>query len=185
MGKRLVINLLQLKYIYTTQSLQNQRIAKSEIFVVRGRSLCKLDLKDANYCVPFRKNLRKCVRFRWSGNLCEFLCLYFGLDPAAPRIFTKLLKIPIAILRCTNVRMIIYLDDMLLMGYSIKEISMCHETVIFLLQHLGFAINSKKSVLTALPETKFLGLKFDSVNLEISLREEKTENKSKMSIFFL
>ena len=39
--------------------------------------------------------------------------------------------------------MIIYLDDMLLMGHSIEEISMCCDTVI-LLQHQGFVINWKK-----------------------------------------
>ena len=65
--------------------------------------------------------------------------------------------------------MIIYLDGMLLMGHSIKELSMCRDTVIFFLQNLGFAINWKKSVLTPVQEIEFLGLKINSVNLEISL----------------
>ena len=42
--------------------------------------MCKLELKDAYY----------------SGKLYEFLCLCYGLGPA-PRIFTKLLKIPISV----------------------------------------------------------------------------------------
>ena len=74
-----------------------------------------------------------------------------------------------------NIRMIIYLDDMLLMGHSIEEISMCRDTVVFLLQHLGFVINWKKSVLTPVQEIEFLGLKINSVNLEISLTEEKIQ----------
>ena len=49
----------------------------------------------------------------------EFLCLHFGLGPA-PRIFTKLLKIPIAVLRLIQIRIIIYLDDMLLMSQTIE-----------------------------------------------------------------
>ena len=130
--------------------------------------MCKLDLKDTYYCATLQKNSRKNVRFHWSGNLFEFLCLCFGLGPT-PLIFTKLLKILIAILRRINIRMIIYLDDMLLMGHSIEELSMCRDTVIFLLQHLGFAINWKKSVLTPVQEIEFLGLKINSVNLEISL----------------
>ena len=112
--------------------------------------MCKLDLRDGYYCVLLQKNSRKYVRFCWSRYLYKFLCLRFGLGPA-PRLFTKLLKIPIAILRRINIRMFTYLDDMLLMGYSIEEISMCRDTVIFLLQHLGFVINWKKSVLTPLP----------------------------------
>ena len=71
--------------------------------------------------------------------------------------------------------MLIYLDDMLLMGHSIEEISMCRDTVIFLLQYLGFVINWKKSVLTPVQEIEFLGLKINSVNLEISLTEEKIQ----------
>ena len=134
----------------------------------------KLDLKDAYYRVPLLKNLRKYVWFRSSGTLYEFLCLCLGLGPV-PRIFTKLLKIPITILRRINIKMLIYLDDMLLMGHSIEEISMCRDTVIFLLQYLGFVINWKKSVLTPVQEIEFLGLKINSVNLEISLTEEKIQ----------
>ena len=164
------------KCLYTIQSLQNGSIAKSEIFVTRGRLYvqARSKVKDAYYCVPLQKISRKYVRFRWSGNLYEFLCLCFGLGPA-PRIFTKLLKIPIAILRRINIRMIIYLDDKFLMGHSIEEISMCRDTVIFLLQHLGFLINWKRSVLTPVQEIEFLGLKINSINLEISLTEEKIQ----------
>ena len=37
------------KCSYIIQSLQNGRIAESEIFVTRGDHTCKLDLKDAYY----------------------------------------------------------------------------------------------------------------------------------------
>ena len=114
------------------------------------------------------------ARFHWSGNLHEIWCLCFGLG-LAPQIFTKLLKIPVAILRRINIRVIIYLDVMLLMGHSIEEISMCCDTAIFLLKHLRFVINWKKSVLTPVQEIEFLGLKINSVNLEISLAEEETQ----------
>ena len=69
--------------------------------------------------------------------------LWFG-RPAA-RIFTKLLKVPMTILRRLNIKIIIYLDDMLLIGHSLEEIFIDRDTIIFLLQHLGFVINWKKS----------------------------------------
>ena len=37
------------KCSYIIQSLQNGRIAESEIFITRGDYMCKLDQKDANY----------------------------------------------------------------------------------------------------------------------------------------
>ena len=99
----------------------------------------------------------------------------FWLGSCRLRIFTKILKILIAILRRIIIRMIIYLDDMLLMGPSIEEISMCRGTVIFLLQHPDFVITWKRSVLTSVQEIDFLGLKINTVSLEISLKKEKIQ----------
>ena len=64
--------------------------------------LCKIDLKETYFTVPLNKNSQKFVRFQWSGNLYEFHCLCSGLGPA-PRIFTKLLKVPIALLRRVSI----------------------------------------------------------------------------------
>ena len=83
--------------------------------------LCKIDLKEAYFPVPLNKNSQKFVRFQWSGNIYEFLCL--GLRPAT-RILTRLLKVPIALLIRVNIRIIIYLDHMLLMGRMLPEILM-------------------------------------------------------------
>ena len=77
--------------------------------------VCKIDLKDAYFSIPVHKDSRKAVRFLWAGNLHEFLYLCFGLGPA-PRIFTKLLKVPISVLRRLMIRVIIYLDDLFILG---------------------------------------------------------------------
>jgi len=119
-----------------------------------GDYMCKLDLKDAYFSVPLHKDSQKFVRFLWEGNLYQFLCLCFGLGPA-PRIFTKLLKIPIALLRRINIRVMIYLDDMLLLGRTVQEAFQTRDTVIFLLQNLGFIINQKKSVLIPTQKIEF------------------------------
>lgn len=65
----------------------------------------------------------------------------------APRIFTKLVKIQIAVMRCLNVRLIIYLDDILVMGRSFEKIMMRRDTMIFMLPNLGFVMNLQKAVL--------------------------------------
>ena len=110
---------------------------------VKNDLLCKIDLKEAYFSVSPNKNSRKFVRFQWSGNLYEFPCLRFGLGPAT-RIFTKLLKVTIALLRRVNILIMIYLDDMLLMGRPLPEILMARDTLTFLMQHLDFVINLKK-----------------------------------------
>ena len=62
----------------------------------KGDYMCKLDLKDAYFCVPLKKESGKYVRFQWEVTLYEFLCLCFGLGPAS-LIFTKILKVQISL----------------------------------------------------------------------------------------
>ena len=105
--------------------------------------LCKIDLKDVYFSGPLCLSSRKDI---------------FGLG-LAPRIFSKLLKVPIALLRRLNIRLVIYLDGILLMGKTLEEILMSRDKLIFLFQHLGFVINLKKSVLKPSQQIEFLGPK--------------------------
>ena len=136
--------------------------------------MCKLDLKDAYFSNPLDRNSRKFVRFQWNGTLYEFVCLCFGLG-LAPRVFTKLLKIPISFLRKINIRVIIYLDDMLILSHTIREAHMSRDTVIYLLQNLGFIINVKKSILHPCQKIEFLGMEIDSIKMTLSLTPEKVQ----------
>ena len=131
----------------------------------------KIDLKDTYFCAPLHQKHRKYIQFCWEGQLYEFLYLSFGLGPA-PRIFTKLLKIPMAIRRRINIWLIVYLDDMLLMSQTIEGLNMARDTLIFLLQELGFIINLKKSVLSATQKLEFLSLEIDSVSMTLTLPME-------------
>ena len=62
-------------------------------FLRENDFMCKVDC----FCVSLHNKDKKVLKFQWKGNIYEFLCLCFGLDPA-PHIFTKLVKILIAIL---------------------------------------------------------------------------------------
>ena len=144
----------------------------------KGYCMCKLDLKEAYFSVPLNPASRKLVRFLWSGKLYEFLYLCFGLGPA-PNIFTKLIKIPVSVLRRLNILIIIYLDDMSLIGHTIEEALMARDTAIFLLQQLGFVLNLKKSVLTPTQRADFLGVTVDSLIMTLSLPEKKVSKVQK------
>ena len=135
--------------------------------------MCKIDLKDAYFTVTLSKHSRKYVRFQWDGMIYEFMCLAFGLGPARP-IFTKLMKVPVAILRRLDIRLIIYLGDILLMGDSLEAIEMARDKTLFLMEQLGFMINLKKSVLEPSHCIEFLGMKIDSKSMTIHLPSHKT-----------
>ncbi|XP_057296294.1 uncharacterized protein LOC130625258 [Hydractinia symbiolongicarpus] len=78
-----------------------------------------------------------------------------------------------AVLRRLMIRIVIYLDDMLILGRSREEVLMARDTLIFLLQNLGFLINLKKSVLEATQKIEFLGMSVDSVTMSLYLTREK------------
>ena len=107
-------------------------------------------------------------------------CVCFGLGPA-PLTFRKILKILISLLRKLQIRVIIYLDDMLLMSQTIQELLISKDTVIFLLTHLGFVINLKKLMLNQVQKIEFLGLEIDSVAMKLSLPQRMAEEIVQMS----
>ena len=123
-------------------------------------------------CNSSQQTVIKYVRFKWLDNLYWFFCLCFGLGPA-PKAFTKLLKTPIPLFRRINIRIIVYLGDMLLMGRTLQEIMTARDTLIFLLQNLGFVINLKKSILQPVKQLEFLGLQINTEEMTLSLSEEK------------
>ena len=91
------------KPVHYISAFQNGRfILPPRITAGEGDYMYKLDMKDAYFSVPLQQSSRNYVRLSWSGNLYEFFCSCFGLGPAT-RIFTKLLKIPISVLRRINI----------------------------------------------------------------------------------
>ena len=102
----------------------------------------------------------------------------FGLGPA-PRLFTKLITVPVSILCKFYIRIIVYLNDFLILRKTLEETILSRDTVIYLLQNLGFVINLKKSVLYPTQRIKFLGMITDPVEMAVSLPQEKVESISK------
>ena len=60
--------------------------------------MIKIDLKDAYFTVPVSNQHQPLSRFMHGGLRYQFSCLPFGLGPA-PRLFTKLLKPVVALLK--------------------------------------------------------------------------------------
>ena len=62
------------------------------------------------------------------------------ISDISPRVSTKLMKHPMFLLMNLNIRLVLSLDDILLMVDSQKDIEFAMDTLIFLLQNLGFLI---------------------------------------------
>ena len=142
--------------------------------------LLKLDLKDAYLSIPIHQNHQHFLRFPWKGQLWQFKALPFGLS-SAPWVFTKVTKPISSILRKLGIRLILYLDDMLIMSRTQAEAAANLSTVMTLLIGLGFIINLKKSVLTPTQQLEFLGFTVNSQKMTISLPSDKLYTLKKLS----
>lgn len=134
--------------------------------------MATIDIKDAYHHVPIDKEFRKFLRFRFKNKWYEYVCLPFGIS-TAPYVFTKLLKPLIKYLRQQGIIIVIYLDDILVIGKSyegcLKDVELTQKWLI----KLGFILNVKKSNLIPSKQCQFLGLIYDSENLCIRLPDGK------------
>ena len=87
----------------------------------KGDWMASIDLKDAYSSLPVAQKHRPLLRFMWGGQLFQFQCLPFGLS-TAPQVFTKVMKPVMPLLRQHGIRVIIFLDDMLVMAQKKEDL---------------------------------------------------------------
>ena len=131
----------------------------------------KFDLKDAYFCEFQLERSNLSV----SLPLCLF-AFHLGL---APKIFTKLLKVSIFLMRKLNVRLLIFLDDFLLITSSVRGSIWARNTLIYLIQNLDFQVNIKQTVLQPYQTIHCLGMEINSINMTITLLQEKKDQRVK------
>ena len=137
-----------------------------------GDWMVKLELKGANLTVPILRAHQKFLRFVWRKKIFQFSCLPFGLS-SAPRLFTKVLKAVVAFFRERGIRLVIYLDDILIWNGKEEKLKTDVVFVTKVLQSLGFLINWEKTVSTPSQSLEYLGVVIDSNKLFFHLPQDK------------
>ncbi|XP_066305375.1 uncharacterized protein [Branchiostoma lanceolatum] len=171
-GMRPVINLKRLNTFVQKEHCKFESLELVKELWRQGDYMVTLDLKDAYFTIPIWLQDRKFLRFSWRNQLWEFQCLPFGLT-TAPRVFTKVLRPVVAILRKQGLLIVIYLDDLIILARS-PEQCLAHIAVARdLLETLGFVLNLEKSRLVPSQVVTFLGFILDSQSMTLSLPEAK------------
>ena len=171
---RPVINLKPLNQYVQNIHFKMENIQMALNLISQGDFMVSLDLKDAYFNIPIFSLHRKYLRFIWRGQRYEFTCLPFGYS-LAPRVFTKVFKPIISHLRLHGLRIIIFLDDILLVASSRQE---CLDQLQFLrklITDLGFIVNDKKSQLEPSTTLTFLGFIIDSIDMKLYLQQDKID----------
>ena len=139
-----MINLKQLNTFVKTEHFKLESIHMLKDLLKPGNWMAKVDLKDAYFMVPIAKRDKKFLRFSWEGTTYEFNCLPFGLS-SAPWVFTKTTRPAVTMLRKLGLRLIVYIDDILIMAESPQLLRDHVMGLTYLLENLGFVINYTKS----------------------------------------
>src|SRR6266511_729237 len=174
-GLRPVIDLRNLNQYVKYSHFKMESIDLVKSLVRRGDFMISIDLNQAFYHVPLSPQQRKFFAFDFMGRRYCFNCLPFGLT-ASPRIFMKILKPIIKLARQKGIRIVVYLDDILIMASS-KRLILEHATfVIKSLQNLGFTINRAKSSLEPSQVVVFLGFQINSKAMVLKLPRRKIKD---------
>jgi len=171
-GQRPVINLKHLNKYVKSEHFKMEGLHTVKALLRKNDWMAKVDLKDAFFMVPIASQFRHLLLFKLEKRTYQFNCLPFGLC-TAPRVFTKILKPAVEMLRSLGIRLVIYMDDMLLMAESKQKLMEHVQSTLFLLENLGFIVNSKKSILSSTQEIEFLGMIVNSLSMDLKLPGDK------------
>ena len=169
---RPVINLKSLNQFVMTPHFKMEGIHTVRDLIQPNNWMTKIDLKDAYFTIPVVKHHQKFLRFAIENRHFQFTCLPFGLS-SAPWVFTKTLKPVIARLRELGVRLVIYLNDILVLGKTPQEAGDHTLALIRLLENLGFIVHPEKSLTQPTQRVEFLGMIIDSTYMELQVPGEK------------
>ena len=168
---RMIIDLSELNRYIVVRTFRFPSIKDLRKELHQGYFMAKLDLKDAYWHVPIARKFRSFLAFKWRKRFWRFKVMPFGLS-VAPVAFQALMNFPRKQLLSRGVNLLAYLDDLVIWAPSLDLCSQAVRLTVGLLDRLGFLINWKKSQLDPTREMVWLGVRWNSQRVVMSLPEE-------------
>ena len=153
---RLISDCRELNTFFTPHPFRLDHMRGIYPYLKQGQWGAKIDLKDAYFHMAVDPALRPYLRMKIEQDLWEFQGACFGLN-VLPYLFTRLIKPLEKIWRSQGILIFVYLDDILLLGASKKQVEKHLDVVTTTLLSAGFKINLKKSYLAPSQEIVHLG----------------------------
>lgn len=157
---RLIVDLRRLNSHINVPSFQHENIKTVGSLIQKGDRLITLDLKDGFLHVPLHNESRDFLGIFFDGQYYVWNVCCFGLS-ISPYVFHKVLRVVNRHLRLRGLRLVIYVDDILLMSSedSIDE----HKSILLrCLSRLGWKINWEKSSLVPDTTKDYIGFTVSS-----------------------
>ena len=172
-GHRLILNLKNLNDYVEYSHFKMDNLLTAIHLTTDNCWFTSLDLSDAYYSVNVHRKHRKYLQFQFQGSSYQFTCMANGIT-SAPRTFTKIMKVPLSVLRENfNMTVMAYLDDILIISRSREGLLRDTQRAFQLFTSLGFAISPSKSVIEPSQTIDFLGFTLDSNTMLVTLMADK------------
>ncbi|KAG2228482.1 hypothetical protein INT48_008098, partial [Thamnidium elegans] len=171
-GVRPVFNLKKLNQYLDAPHFKMETIREVSLMVNPNDYLVSIDLSDAFLHVGLHPDSRRFLRLKWKNQVYQYCTTAFGLS-SSPFVFTKVCRPILEHFRSQGYKISAYLDDWILAASS-KELAMQQvQQVVDLLQHLGWIVNGKKSVLNPTQQLEHLGYILNTQTMTASLPLKK------------
>jgi len=183
-SRRLILNLKKLNSSVEYKKFKMDTLVSILRLVQPNCFMGCLDIRDAYYSVNIRPSNRCYLRFLWRNSCLQYTCLPNGLS-SAPRIFTKIMKVPLAFLRERGHIVSGYIDDIYVQGDSWQTCKNSLQETWSLLESLGFVMHTEKSSSVPVQQAKVLGFIIDSINMTVTLTSDKVQKTKLLAEFLL
>lgn len=178
--KRLIIDMRFINGYIQAPKFQYEDLRVVLSYLEPGDWMTTMDLVDGFHHVMVNPDSQQLLGFQWEENFYMFRVLPFGMC-LSPYAFTKSLRPVVETLRNKGIRIVAYMDDLIVMGRSREECAQHTHETINLLQMLGWFISREKSSLDPGQQKTYLGYLLDTTEKEVvvkvALEKKKTVAK--------
>ena len=165
-GFRPVLDLSPLNAFTPHTPFRMETVASVRQSIQPGDWAVSIDLKDAYFHVLIHPSRHHLLRFVWNNTCYHFCALPFGLA-LAPWIFTRLVRELVLIAHARGIRLLVYLDDWLMLAASREKCAAQADQLVSLTTELGFNIHPDKSELAPSQVFVYLGMVVDTVRFTV------------------
>tara|TARA_R110002050_G_scaffold11623_1_gene39052 strand:+ start:637 stop:1518 length:882 start_codon:yes stop_codon:yes gene_type:complete len=156
--------ILDMRYINKYQRVpkfKHEGLASISVLIKPGDWTTQGDISQGFHHIPVQKKHQKYLGFSHRGKTYQYVVLPMG-SSSSPFIFNKMLRPVLQHLRALGVRMVLYVDDFLILGQSRQECARHTQLVVSTLEDLGWHLNVEKSNFSPSQRTPFLGFVIDT-----------------------
>jgi hypothetical protein len=158
---RVIIDLRYVNQYQAPHKFRMEDISTVAALLRPGDWMTSIDFKSGFFHVEVQEKLRDYLGFQHAGNWYRYQCLPFG-SSSSPLVFTKMVRPAIQHLRTLGIRILAYMDDILIIGRTKEETELHTRMALDLLLELGWKIRLDKSELEPAQNREFLGMLLDT-----------------------